>query len=92
MLDYLQIVWLRQLLLFHVFLHLFNRILGTISDTSLDHKVHAIYLKNFLCKDRIVIMQMILYLNFVPFLADPALSAVTPIRALFDVIIAEDSR
>jgi hypothetical protein len=54
--------------------------------------VHAIYLENLLCKDRIVIMHVVLYLNFVPFLADPALSAVTPVSALFDVIVAQDPR
>jgi hypothetical protein len=37
-------------------------------------------------------MHVVLYLNFVPFLADPALSAVTPERALFDVIVAQDPR
>ena len=56
-----------------------------------DDLLQGFNLGNFLVEDLLVSLDVVGQRDFIPLVADPALSGVGPVRALFDVIMAEDS-
>ena len=56
-----------------------------------DDLLQGLNLGDFLVENLLVSLDVVGQRDFVPLVADPALSGVGPVRALFDVFMAEDS-
>ena len=77
--------------------HDFNQVIYVLrfcvllaADVALNRALKGLNLFDFLLEHLLVFKWIVRDLNFVPFLADPALRRIRPVGTLFDIIMTED--